>query len=372
MNRLHGKQVFAVVCAFVLFTGLFLFNPIPIFSQENNSVTTEITHEPIDYFVPEKRIQLDTKVTDDKGTELVRCYFRAKEEADFVFVKMENVKKNHYRAILPAPAKYTDTLEYLFLVVNKNKQVLKTQIFQTNRNDEKGIPDWQEASSVGSEKDIAVYTELSTAPETVPGFSDSMSVDIVESSVRFGMVAGIYSASAMASSGGSAAAATSAGTVTAGSGMSTTAIVAAGVGVAAAGAGTAVAVSGGGGGGDGSSEKMNSSAGISLATRTIDSFSMSICGKDKGENTAYSVLTGGWSGRHESGFPVGDCDLTITCLSVSEYEGYISKGIYNIRLSVGAFFKDDQSTYKEGTLQEGESRTYPIYIYEVADTTIRW
>ncbi len=364
MNDHHCKQIFAVVCALVLFTGAFCINPIPVFSWGKNSATTDVTHESIDYFVPGNRIQLDATVTDDKGTELVRCYFRAKEEADFVFVKMENVKKNHYRAILPAPAKYTDTLEYLFLVVNKNKQVLKTQIFQTNRNDEKGIPDWQEASSVGSEKDIAVYTELSTAPETVPGFSDSMSVDIVESSVRFGMVAGIYSASAMASSGGSAAAATSAGTVTAGSGMSTTAIVAAGVGVAAAGAGTAVAVSGGDGGGGG--EKVNSIASVSWGDDDApvgDAFQVMVGDKDMGANPT----SGDIGVKTETGFPVGDCDLTISCISALGLEGE-----YVIELSGGAFFRDDQSIYKTGTLKEGESVIYPIHIADLADTTVRW
>ncbi len=362
MNH-FGKHIFTVVCAFVLVTGAFFINPTPIFSQENNPVTTEVTHEPIDYFVPGNRIQLDAEVTDDDGIELVRCYFKAQGEADFVFVKTEKFKKNDYRAILPSPAAYTDTIEYLFLVVNKNKQVVKTQVFQINKDDAKDVPDWQEVSSVGSEGDIAVYTELSKAPETVPGFSDSISLDIVESSARFGMVSGIYSASAMASTGGSATAATSAGTVTAGAGVSTTTVLAAGTAVAAAAAGTAAAASGGGGGGD---EKLNSIASISWGDDDApvgDAFQVVVGSKDIGANT-----TNGSIGiKTETGFPVGDSDLIITCISALADEGN-----YIINLSGGAIFRNDQSTHKEGTLREGESRTYPIHISEVADTTIRW
>ncbi len=355
----YGKPILLIICAFILVTGAFFINPLPIFSQEKDSVTTEVTHEPIEYFVSGNRILLDAEVTDDDGIELVRCYFKAQGEADVVFVKTENFKKDYYRAILPSPADYTDTIEYLFLVVNKNKQVIKTQIFIANRNNEQEVPDWQHS---GSEGDIAVYTELAEAPETIKGFSDSFSIDVVESSARFGMVSGIYSASAMASSGGSAAAATSAGTVTAGAGVSATTVVAAGTAVAAAAAGTAAAAAAaGGGGGGGSDEKLNSLASISWGdadTIANDEFHVMFGDNDYGEASEMTT---------KNNLPVGDYDLTITCTSTSE-----SDGNYTIILAGGAIFKSDNSTRKEGILTQDESRTYQVHIPELADTTINW
>ena len=360
MNLYYGKQTVAIVCACILVTNACFMNPSLIFSRENPPVTTEVTHESIDYFVPGNRIQLDAEVTDDDGIEIVRCYFKAQGEADFVFVKTKNFKKDYYRAVLPSPADYTDTIEYLFLVLNKNKQVVKTQTFKTCKNNEETIPDWQKS---GSEEAIAVYTELAEAPETLPGFSDSLSIDVVESSARFGMVSGIYSASTMASSGGSAAAATSAGTVTAGAGVSTTTVVVAGTAVAAAAAGTAAAASGGGGGG-GNNE--NSLASVSWGDDEApvgDSFQVVVGSKDIGANPD----SGSTGIKTEFGFPNGDYDLVITCVSALADEGN-----YVIDLGGGAFFTDDQSIHQQGTLREGESRTYPIHIPELSDTIIRW
>ena len=362
MKHPRAKKTIKVVFLFLCFIGLFFIAPGPIFSQEKTPATTEVTHDAIDYFVPGKRIQLDAEITDDAGIMIVRCYFKAQEEAEFVFVKTKNSDKNHYQAIIPSPSEYTDMLKYLFLVVNKNKQIVKTQIFQVNKNNEKDTPDWQEAGPVGA---ITVYTELSEAPETIAGFSDLITLDIVESSARFAMVSGIYSASAMATSGGSAAAATSAGTVTAaGGGMSTTAVIATGAAIAG-GAGVAAAASGGGGGGGGD-EKLNSIASVSWGDDDApvgDAFQVIVGGKNIGANPT----SGSIGIKTERGFPVGDCDLIINCLSALADEGY-----YIIDLSGGAFFRDNHSTHAQGTLKKGESRTYPVHIPEIAKTTIRW
>lgn len=221
-------------------------------------VTTAIKYKPIDYFVPEKRIKLSAKITDKAGVNLARCYFRAVEEADFVFVAMQEIETDQYEGILPAPSKDTETIEYLFLVVNGANQVVKSQRFKVNRSDDDETPAWQE---VGSEGDIHVTTELPQATEPPPGFSDSIVVDVAESSARFGLAAGgIYTISAEAGGAtGTAASSTSGGTVSASSGMSTMTIVGIGAAVAAV-AGIGVAV-GGSSSGNGSNGSVSSSSG---------------------------------------------------------------------------------------------------------------
>jgi hypothetical protein len=208
------------------------------------TTTIAIKHKPIQYFVPDKRIKIDTEVTDKEAIKLVRCYFRAAGEAGYVFVPMEAGKEGVFESILPAPGKNTKTLEYLFLVVNEKNQIVRSQVFTADKKDDDKAPAWQQVTSEG---DIHVSTELANVPTTPPGFSDSIVLDVVESGARFGLVAeGIYTASQIGAAGGAtgtAAVASSAGVVIASAGMSTLAIVGIGAAVAAVAGGAAAAAS---------------------------------------------------------------------------------------------------------------------------------
>ncbi|MFH1155989.1 MAG: lipocalin family protein [Pseudomonadota bacterium] len=219
------------------------------------SPTTKVTHKPISYFVPGSRITLETTVKDDKGINTVRCYFKAKGEANYVFVTMTG-SGGAYQGILPAPSKTTEELEYLFLVVNNEKQIVKTQPYMVKKKDTDKVPAWQ----FGGQGNITVSTELAKAPAELAGFTDSVVVDAVESAARFGAVAGLYNVATSSSSAAGAAGtstsattatgATMAGTVTAGAaGISTAALI--GAAAVIGGGAAAIGSSGGGGGSHG-------------------------------------------------------------------------------------------------------------------------
>ncbi len=269
----------------VFFLGICIFfsqNPVSG-SAHAVAAATKVKHKPVKYFVPEKRITLTAYIKDKKGVELVRCYFRAKGEANFVFVPMAQTKAFTYSAVLPAPGGATQAIEYVFLAVNKEQQIVKTQTFAIPERAGADTPDWQQAGSEGS---IAVKTELDQPPKQLAGFSDSIVIDQVESSMRFGMVAGgLYAVTSSAAAGMAAAAA---GTITATAGISTAVIV--GVGVAAAG-GVGVAVSSSGGGGSGSSDAGTSDTGTS-DTGTSDTGTSDTGTSDTGTSEAGSSATG--------------------------------------------------------------------------------
>ncbi|HOP47941.1 MAG TPA: hypothetical protein PK874_09780 [Desulfobacteraceae bacterium] len=219
---------------------------IPVLMAAEIKSLTEMKHNPPKYFVPDHRIQLDADVSDPAGVELVRCYFKAAGEADFVFVPMANTEKNDYAGILPAPSPATEQIEYLFLAVNRNNEVVKSQSFIINREEKKEAPAWQE---IAKEGEIQVSMELDQVPAELAGFSDSIAMNAVESGLRFGVVAGglyLSKAGESASVSGKAAAATNAGTITAEKRFNS-AILAAVLG------GAVLAGAGGGGGGGGSS-----------------------------------------------------------------------------------------------------------------------
>jgi hypothetical protein len=232
----------------------------PALISSANAASTEMEHSPPDYFVPHYRIQLTAQVEDPEGISLVRCYFKAAGEADLVFVPMSATGSDQYSGVLPAPSAGTDQIEYLFLSVNNAKEVVRSQTFTITQDAEEDVPAWQEVSKQG---DIKVSMELDKVPKELRGFSDSVTIDAVESGARFGVVALLYhnirdsgssgagtagstSSSATVASASTATGATSAGMITAGAaataGMSTAAIVGVGLGVAAVAGGTAVAV----------------------------------------------------------------------------------------------------------------------------------
>ena len=207
----------------------------------SKSAGTSIKHKPVAYITPDKRIRLEASVEDSKGISLVRVYFKADNQADYLFVPMETTTAGSYAAILPGMAKGAKSLDYLFLAVNNDNQVVKTQVFSVKQKEDKDAPSWQ---MVKSEGDIQVWTELGKAPSVAESFSDSIAMNAVESGGRFGVVAGLYEGSTSAAASGTAGSATNAGTIAASAGgLSTAAIVGAAV------VGGAAAAGGGGGGG---------------------------------------------------------------------------------------------------------------------------
>jgi hypothetical protein len=208
-SKIHIQRRKSVRKVFAIFLGASLlllpaFKASGIYAEEAMGVTTKITHETLKYFVPGSRIIVSMGATDPEGVKLARCYFRAKNEANFVFVDMNIGGNDMYQGIIPAPSRNTEAIEYIILVVNEKNVVVRTPIIEVGLDANSSLPSWQ---TDDSGEQLAVKTELPGQPATVNGFSDSVKVDLVESVVRFGFVAeGIYLASQIAGQLGPASA----------------------------------------------------------------------------------------------------------------------------------------------------------------------
>ena len=224
----------------------------PIASAIAADTDTTVGHKAIAHFVPEKRIRVEAKIKDPKGVNLVRAYFKSDAHADYLFVPLAKLETdpNSYAGCLPAPAASAASIEYLFLVVNDERKVVKTAPpNKAAARSDKDLPSWQ--MGCGNEQ-MTVYKELPELPSPTGAYADSVAMDVVESGARFGAVAGLFggesSAAAVAASGAS-----NAGTVAvAGAGIGATGIIAAlavTVGVAAGGGGGGGHVDSGGSGG---------------------------------------------------------------------------------------------------------------------------
>jgi hypothetical protein len=183
-------QILSVIAAFVSVWFAYCGS---VFAGKEMQTTTKVEHKAIKYFVPERRIRLEAKVTDKSGVSIVRCYFRVLDQADYVFVEMRTIGKDKFESILPAPSMDTETIVYLFLVVNAQNQVVKTQTFEVHKKDDDKVPAWQQVSSTD---EITVSTELTYVTKVPPGFTDSVVIDVVKPSARFGFVVeGLYGTS---------------------------------------------------------------------------------------------------------------------------------------------------------------------------------
>lgn len=199
----------------------------PIASAIAADTDTSVGHKAIAHFVPEKRIRVEAKVKDPKGVNLVRAYFKSDAHADYLFVPLAKLETdpNSYAGCLPAPAASAASIEYLFLVVNGERKVVKTAPPQKAlARTDKDVPSWQ--MGCGNDQ-LTLYKELPEIPSPSGAYADSVSMDMVESGARYGVVAGLFggesSAAAVTASGAS-----NAGSVAvAGTGISTTGIIAA-------------------------------------------------------------------------------------------------------------------------------------------------
>lgn len=152
-----------------------------------------ITHDPIPWFNPGARIVVSATVKHPDGVLIARCYFKEKKQADFVFIWLEDDGHGLFRGVLPSPSQFATAIDYSILVVTGGNAVYKTETVTVpaSGDSERALPIWQHVDNAGP---IRVSTELPEAPSELAGFSDNITMDVVESSLRFAGTGTVISA----------------------------------------------------------------------------------------------------------------------------------------------------------------------------------
>ena len=284
MKKWHnGLKVLALILS------LFLAFPCSIVSAAAKP-NIKIKHDPPKDYVPGFRIFLDTEIKKKSDVLVARCYFKTKKDKNLVFVDMVPKGNPGYQATLPAPWLGSEYVEYAFVVVNKDKEVIRTQMFKMKERETAAATTWKEATEVkeipldkaqeaveryeavkndlvreykdklpkhqiaDNRGKLDVLTEFSNPSIQVKGFYDNMIVTTVSDSQKYGVLAeGLYTPTEIAAAGGGSAIMASTGAVTAGTISATGAIGLGTIALAALGVGGVAALAGGGGGGGGGS-----------------------------------------------------------------------------------------------------------------------
>lgn len=258
---------------------------------------TKVTHKPLGYFAPEKRVRLEAKITDPKGIQLVRSYFKSDAHADYLFVPMAASASdpNTYVGCMPAPAATATSMEYLFLSVNADKEVVKTApVIKMTAKQTADLPSWQ--MGCGDDQ-LTVWKELPELPSPTGAYADSLTFDVVESGARFGAIAGLFGGES-----GAAAVAVTTGSNAGAVALTTAAGVSGQVLAVAALAVGAAAASGGGGDGDNTTPPPAGTDGA--------------CGSAQGVQTDTAPTSGLCSVGTPSSVVTGTAEFTWTCAPV--------------------------------------------------------
>jgi len=147
----------------------------------------KIIHDPIANTQTGKRLQINTQIQDPQGVSLVRAYFKHETGNNYMFVNLMSQNGKFYSGELPASSIANSQMQYLLLVKNDANQVYKSQEFNVQINAGSALAMQQPL--------LQVYTELNHAPKEITGFTDSLTIDIAESSVKYGVVAQLYGSS---------------------------------------------------------------------------------------------------------------------------------------------------------------------------------
>ncbi len=162
------------------------------FAQAGLFPETEIEHERVTVIAPGSRVLLEAEITDPARVDRVRCYFRTAADSDYLFTPMIKTTGDVYSCPIPAIKISSASLEYLFVVVNKKAQVIRSKIYTVEIRHQTTLPPWQQL--VSNEDKLKIYDELDLVSYVPDAFNDSK-VDIVpieDKDDLFGLKVDIY------------------------------------------------------------------------------------------------------------------------------------------------------------------------------------
>ena len=155
---------------------------------------TQIFHQQVFSFLEATSLPLEVAVSDPAGIKEVRCYFRFDSSVPFVYSEMVSSGNNVFTTRIPATISSVQKIEYVFLVVNGQKQAILSSTFTLNKKN-----NIKKRNAIGVQNIVAERYLLKAGIDgagTVNNFflqSANVQISFVRSQDHYGVLASLYS-----------------------------------------------------------------------------------------------------------------------------------------------------------------------------------
>ncbi|MCX5871561.1 MAG: hypothetical protein NTY00_13250 [Deltaproteobacteria bacterium] len=195
VSFLKMKNVVVLATLVFMFLGMevLLLSVVSVTEARSTTVpVTQIFHQQVSSFLEGSSLPIEVVVKDPAGVTGVRCYFRFDSSSPFVYSEMAGARNNVFTTKLPVAIATVQKIEYLFLVVNGQKQAIISPTFTVNKKS--GNVQSTEVQNLVPEQ-YQLKSEI-TAAATVKSFflqPDNVQISLVPQQDHYGVLAGLYS-----------------------------------------------------------------------------------------------------------------------------------------------------------------------------------
>ncbi len=155
----------------------FLLSIVPYYT---NAAKFQIRHDPLICAATGFPINLSFEIDSVLAPKEVRIYFKKQGADHFYFIQGYPKSTGAYSEMLPGPAPAVTMVEYVILVVDSERQVVRSSVFSVNTGNESDCPQYQ---SGNLSTPLIVSAEQKIEPET--GFSgENIIWNLSEGSLR--------------------------------------------------------------------------------------------------------------------------------------------------------------------------------------------
>ncbi len=127
-----------------------------------------VQHNPASCMLTDVPFELVVHVVSDVEISEMRLYFKTQTAENFYFIRLQAITPEEFRGILPAPQPDVEQITYQILLIDQEKQAVKSPVFTVQV--EKEAAACPQAHSVDVPETLLVFAEEPLPPEA--GFSE--------------------------------------------------------------------------------------------------------------------------------------------------------------------------------------------------------
>ncbi len=153
---------------------------------------TTIAHAAASSFTVNERTVLEARLTDSENITDARCYFKADQDRDYLYMTMHELTENSFQCIVPAFGPGVASIEYFFLVVNGRGQVIRSTPYLISEPGTAAVPG--SCNGDAAVEQLELYSELGNTERADTSITDNRIILVAtqQSNQLYGLRAGVY------------------------------------------------------------------------------------------------------------------------------------------------------------------------------------